>query len=114
MHLQIPVCMYHGPPEERAKLRKNIATGQTKKPAKAATPRRTPKSKKAATTDGEEEPEDISIIITTYEMIIRDRIFLSGFQWRYIVVDEGHRLKNMDSKYVFFVTRRCYANIYAD
>jgi ATP-dependent DNA helicase len=100
--------MYHGPPEGRAKLRRSIFTGQSNKPTKSAATRRTSKSAKAkrtaASTDEEDEAGNISIIITTYEMIIRDRSFLSGFQWRYIVVDEGHRLKNMDSKHVFRVT----------
>ncbi|KAJ7509314.1 P-loop containing nucleoside triphosphate hydrolase protein [Mycena galericulata] len=36
------------------------------------------------------------IVLTTYELVIRDRGVLSGVPWGYIVVDEGHRLKNMD------------------
>lgn len=38
------------------------------------------------------------VVITTYEMIIRDRQHLAKYQWNFIVVDEGHRLKNMDCK----------------
>ncbi|EGN97722.1 hypothetical protein SERLA73DRAFT_184544 [Serpula lacrymans var. lacrymans S7.3] len=38
------------------------------------------------------------VVITTYEMIIRDRIHLGNYKWGYIVVDEGHRLKNLDCK----------------
>ena len=40
------------------------------------------------------------IILTTYEMIIKDRQHLSKYKWNFIVVDEGHRLKNMDCKCV--------------
>ncbi|KAJ7723043.1 SNF2 family DNA-dependent ATPase [Mycena metata] len=35
------------------------------------------------------------VVITTYDLIIRDRPVLGGIPWGYIVVDEGHRLKNM-------------------
>ena len=31
---------------------------------------------------------------------MKDRQFLSGFMWKFIVVDEGHRLKNLDCKWV--------------
>lgn len=32
---------------------------------------------------------------------MKDREYLSKVKWRYIVVDEGHRLKNLDCKCVF-------------
>ena len=38
------------------------------------------------------------VVLTTYEMIIKDRAHLQHYQWGYIVVDEGHRLKNLDCK----------------
>ncbi|KAG7088716.1 hypothetical protein E1B28_012684 [Marasmius oreades] len=38
------------------------------------------------------------IVVTTYEMIIRDRAHLADHNWGYIVVDEGHRLKNLDCR----------------
>jgi ATP-dependent DNA helicase len=37
------------------------------------------------------------VIITTYEMIIKDRVHLAKYDWGQVIVDEGHRLKNMDS-----------------
>ncbi|KAJ7108200.1 SNF2 family N-terminal domain-containing protein [Mycena epipterygia] len=36
------------------------------------------------------------VVITTYDLIIRDRVHLAAYPWGYIVVDEGHRLKNMN------------------
>ncbi|PIL34554.1 hypothetical protein GSI_03332 [Ganoderma sinense ZZ0214-1] len=36
------------------------------------------------------------VVLTTYQMIINDRAELSRFHWGFIVVDEGHRLKNID------------------
>ncbi|KAF9530771.1 SNF2 family N-terminal domain-containing protein [Crepidotus variabilis] len=38
------------------------------------------------------------VVLTTYDIIIRDRAFLQHYSWGYIVVDEGHRLKNLDCK----------------
>jgi ATP-dependent DNA helicase len=50
--------------------------------------------------DDNEEDEDeyanFPIVLTTYEMIIKDRLHLSKYDWGYIVVDEGHRLKNLN------------------
>ncbi|XP_047489909.1 lymphocyte-specific helicase-like isoform X1 [Penaeus chinensis] len=34
------------------------------------------------------------VVITSYEVVIRDTRFLSRYYWRYICVDEGHRIKN--------------------
>ncbi|KAJ7112773.1 SNF2 family DNA-dependent ATPase [Mycena crocata] len=36
------------------------------------------------------------VVITTYDLIIRDRPVLGAYPWGYIVVDEGHRLKNLN------------------
>ena len=38
------------------------------------------------------------IVLTTYDMIIGDRTHLAHYDWGYIVVDEGHRLKNLNCK----------------
>ncbi|KIM88017.1 hypothetical protein PILCRDRAFT_268568 [Piloderma croceum F 1598] len=46
----------------------------------------------------ERDMSTFPVVITTYEMIIRDRIHLAHYDWGYIVVDEGHRLKNLDCK----------------
>lgn len=56
--------------------------------------------KQAMEVDEEEEVDPITfpIVLTTYEMIIKDRTYLSHYDWGYIVVDEGHRLKNLDCK----------------
>ena len=38
------------------------------------------------------------VVLTTYDIIIKDRAHLTRYPWGFIVVDEGHRLKNMDCK----------------
>ena len=38
------------------------------------------------------------VVLTTYDIIMKDRAYLTRYPWGFIVVDEGHRLKNMDCK----------------
>lgn len=65
----IPTLLYHGAKNERTSLRKKV------------------------------DPEKVSVVITSYEIVIRDRQFLSRLPWKFIVVDEGHRLKNLNCRY---------------
>ncbi|XP_071036035.1 chromatin-remodeling complex ATPase chain Iswi isoform X4 [Parasteatoda tepidariorum] len=48
-------------------------------------------------------PGDWDVCITSYEMIIREKGTLKRFNWRYIVIDEAHRIKNEKSKLSEFV-----------
>lgn len=43
---------------------------------------------------------DFPVVVTSYEICMNDRKFLANYQWRYIIVDEGHRLKNMNCKLI--------------
>ncbi|KAF9448749.1 SNF2-family ATP dependent chromatin remodeling factor snf21 [Macrolepiota fuliginosa MF-IS2] len=120
----IPVCIYHGTPTERAELRRTVMAtpdvraaekSKVKKSKSKSKGKGRPKaslssargSKKGKATnpvvidDSEEEQEEdpnasFPIVLTTYEMIIKDRTHLSKYGWGYIVVDEGHRLKNLN------------------
>ncbi|XP_043698227.1 probable ATP-dependent DNA helicase CHR12 [Telopea speciosissima] len=38
-----------------------------------------------------------NVMITHYDLIMRDKSFLKKIQWHYMIVDEGHRLKNHES-----------------
>eukprot|EP00944_MAST-04C_sp_MAST-4C-sp1_P011401 g11401.t1 len=42
--------------------------------------------------------DDFPVIITSYDIAMRDSVHLSNFTWKYLVVDEGHRLKNKDCR----------------
>ncbi|GAM25015.1 hypothetical protein SAMD00019534_081900, partial [Acytostelium subglobosum LB1] len=37
------------------------------------------------------------VCITTYEMVIKDKAVFKKFSWRYVIIDEAHRIKNENS-----------------
>ncbi|CAL1702831.1 unnamed protein product [Somion occarium] len=132
---EIPVCVYHGSPEERARLRREEmvvvqdrhrywlgpnhgpSTSRTKAKGKATkgksskhdrgrkTNELSARSSRAAS---EHEDEDLPphqkttfpVVLTTYDILMKDRPYLAMYRWGFIVVDEGHRLKNMDCKLI--------------
>ena len=70
--------MYHGNVDERAVIRKT----QLSRPHQVSSFLPYP------------------IVVTSYELIINDKRYLGKFDWKYIIVDEGHRLKNLDCKLI--------------
>ncbi|KAF9524663.1 SNF2-family ATP dependent chromatin remodeling factor snf21 [Crepidotus variabilis] len=40
------------------------------------------------------------VLLTTYEYVIKDRPILSKIKWIHMIIDEGHRMKNTQSKLV--------------
>jgi SNF2 family DNA or RNA helicase len=39
-----------------------------------------------------------NVLLTTYELVMKDKQRLKRFHYKYIVIDEGHRMKNAASK----------------
>ncbi|CAL8391182.1 unnamed protein product [Arctogadus glacialis] len=71
----VPVQLYHGPAKERPGLLKVIQKPQG--------------------------PHNMCpVVITSFEIAMFDRKVLQRFQWKYLIVDEGHRIKNLNCRLV--------------
>lgn len=70
----IPVMLYHGDKNERERLRK--------------TRLRNPGT------------DQFPIMVTSYEICMNDRKYLTSFGWQFIIIDEGHRIKNLDCRLI--------------
>lgn len=54
---------------------------------------------------------DFQVLITTFDYIIKDKPALSKIKWKYMIIDEGHRMKNTQSK-LTIVLRQYYTSNY--
>ncbi|KAM4840280.1 lymphoid-specific helicase [Urocitellus parryii] len=72
---EIPTMLYHGTQEERQKLVRNI-------------------HKRNGTL------QIHPVVITSFEIAMRDRNALQHCYWKYLIVDEGHRIKNMKCRLI--------------
>ncbi|KAF2193274.1 SNF2 family helicase/ATPase-like protein PasG [Zopfia rhizophila CBS 207.26] len=70
----IPVVLYHGDRTERTKLRRTKLTNPG--------------------------TNQFPIVVTSYEICMNDRKYLTGFGWQFIIIDEGHRIKNLDCRLI--------------
>ncbi|KAF4495912.1 proliferation associated SNF2 [Fusarium agapanthi] len=73
----IPVIMYHGNKDDREKIFRT----KMLKHLKAGRP-----------------TAKFPVVCTSYEMVLRDQHNLSKINWEFIIIDEGHRMKNADAK----------------
>ena len=74
----IPTIMYHGTADERKRIRSTHLRPPTIRSERQLFP----------------------VVVTSYEMIVRDRGALAVHAWKFIVVDEGHRLKNLNCRLI--------------
>jgi SWI/SNF-related matrix-associated actin-dependent regulator of chromatin subfamily A protein 2/4 len=68
----LDVILYDGRPDERAALRGRVVAGAAGR--------------------------GFCALLTHYDMIMRDKSLLAKLQWSYIIIDEGHRMKNRESR----------------
>ncbi|KAJ3520438.1 hypothetical protein NM208_g13707 [Fusarium decemcellulare] len=73
----IPVIMYHGNKEQR----EDIFKTKMMRHLKAGRP-----------------TNKFPVVCTSYEMVLRDQHNLSRINWEFIIIDEGHRMKNAEAK----------------
>eukprot|EP00054_Salpingoeca_dolichothecata_P035663 m.5941 g.5941 ORF g.5941 m.5941 type:complete len:567 (-) comp5724_c0_seq2:168-1868(-) len=71
----IPVMLYHGTKQERAEMRTRIMKEDKKL-------------------------HGFMTVITSYAVVMNDRKHLAALPWKYVVVDEGHRLKNLNCRLI--------------
>jgi SWI/SNF-related matrix-associated actin-dependent regulator of chromatin subfamily A member 5 len=41
---------------------------------------------------------EFDVCLTTYEVVTKEKNFLTKFHWRYLIIDEAHRIKNENSQ----------------
>ncbi|KAM0435879.1 hypothetical protein ACHAPT_002771 [Fusarium lateritium] len=73
----IPVVMYHGNKDQR----EDIFRTTMMRHLKSGRP-----------------TDKFPVVCTSYEMVLRDQHNLSRINWEFIIIDEGHRMKNAEAK----------------
>ena len=78
----LPVVLYHGSKEERAEIRRKEL------------------SRTKTVTDFGDKRKVRNTFVTSFSVAMNDTPFLKNVQWKYLVIDEGHRLKNMHCRLI--------------
>jgi ATP-dependent helicase STH1/SNF2 len=52
---------------------------------------------------------NFNVLLTTYEYVIKDKPVLSKIRWTHMIIDEGHRMKNANSKLTATLTTFYYS-----
>ncbi|GAB1735758.1 hypothetical protein NU219Hw_g5104t1 [Hortaea werneckii] len=77
---ELNVVRFHGPKAEREKFKKEMLATQT--------------AKKRMSTDA-----PVDIVVTTYDTFVSEQGWMKrAFAWRYVCLDEGHKIKNESSQ----------------
>ncbi|MCJ1391544.1 hypothetical protein MMC18_004408 [Xylographa bjoerkii] len=100
----LKVIRFHGPINERNRLKK-VATGEedmygnnTRSAIVKRNQRLTAAGKNIINLESEDELEDssrVDLVVTTYETFSAEESwFKRAFVWKYVILDEGHKIKN--------------------
>lgn len=84
----LPSVLYHGPKANRDIIKRLLSSTGAKK-------RKLDEELSLSLGEGE-----MPIVVTSYEIAINDRKFLQKHHWKYLIVDEGHRLKNFNCRLI--------------
>ncbi|CAA2968529.1 CHD3-type chromatin-remodeling factor PICKLE [Olea europaea subsp. europaea] len=88
---QMNVVMYVGTAQARSMIREyEFYYPKTQKSKK--------KKSSQAVSESKQDRIKFDVLLTSYEMINMDTTSLKPIKWQCMIVDEGHRLKNKDSK----------------
>ena len=85
---------------EREQLRKTMFVTQAELTAKAKSRRKSKTKPKSLPGNPHLLQDVVSVIVTSYEICMRDVKFLQSKNWKFMVVDEGHRIKNLNCKLI--------------
>jgi SWI/SNF-related matrix-associated actin-dependent regulator of chromatin subfamily A member 5 len=96
---ELRVLAFHGPANERERLRKRALGMEDQYGNETARSRNRKVSKKAGLNVSKLQTEagsdSYKIIVTTYELFQAEQSwFKHSFVWRYVVLDEGHKIKS--------------------
>ena len=79
---EIDCFVFHGNKDERLRLRKKFNRKGTHNIERLGLKQSKP------------------VVLTSYEMVLLEPDFFEKYEWKYLIVDEGHRLKNMNCRLI--------------
>ena len=107
------MVLYHGSQQEREDIRRGMfanshvgkfgkAENEGPKGSGVATKGNRRGSRKTGSGKGVTDHLSgvLPVLVTSYDICMRDQRFLENRKWKFLVVDEGHRIKNLNCKLI--------------
>lgn len=95
----LKVIRFHGPKAERERLKQETLGFIDRYGSKTGKPKaKKTRTKAPEVVDPMEDERPVDLVITTYETFVGEQgWFKRAFAWRYVVLDEGHKIKSEKS-----------------